>query len=537
MKVFNGIPRKRIIIDISFSCIWAFMNAKFSTFLANMVLEIINENKILEAAIFFLIYIFIWEFVEFVADIYSTMTSAIIEANINKYYFNELYKVKPSILKESNTGYISGVLHKLVMRQERSYRQFVLSLPICIIYILYFTFEMWKYHWSLGFSLISISIISNLFRLLISKKSQNYAENLTDAEGIRNKLIIDIVSNINTVQKMRSSKFMNDCIDKENDNCLKLTKKWAIFEELAFCGCKLLVFMYNPLALFLFFKFSNEINNSELFLSTLALVSVQLVHHSKSFVGAISDYSKFKGNLIKIESIIDSKNKRKNLFKDDFKSLKVKDLSYSYKYNKNGELSEKTVTINIPSFEFKKGDKVCIYGESGQGKTTLLHLISGEIENDKTFVNEEYNKERLECVFIAQDTEMFDMSLRDNLALGKDIKDEKLIEYINKVGMGDWFNSQKEGLETLLGERGVFVSTGQRQRLNLIRGLLRDDKEVYLLDEPTSNVDETTEENMINLIKEILKDKTVIIVTHRPKIKAICNKIYKFENGTIHFEE
>ena len=101
------------------------------------------------------------------------------------------------------------------------------------------------------------------------------------------------------------------------------------------------------------------------------------------------------------------------------------------------------------------------------------------------------------------------------------------------TGLKDWLDHQKDGLNTRLGERGVFVSTGQRQRLNLIRGLLIEDKEIYLLDEPTSNVDEQTEEKMINLIKEVLKNKTVIIVTHRPKIKAICNRNYVFKDSVL----
>ena len=115
----------------------------------------------------------------------------------------------------------------------------------------------------------------------------------------------------------------------------------------------------------------------------------------------------------------------------------------------------------------------------------------------------------------------------------KDISDELLIDYIEKVGLKNWFDRQKDGLDTLLGERGVFVSTGQRQRLNLIRGLLRRDKEIYLLDEPTSNVDVETEEKMIELIKTVLKDKTVVVVTHRPKIIDICDNCYKFENSIL----
>lgn len=537
-KVFKGIPKIRIFIDIFFSCLWALMNAQFTNLLANTVTSIINsENTFINVSIYFIIYIILWELIEFFADIYSSITGGIIENNVNKYYFNRLYKIKPSVLKENNTGYISGILHKLVVRQESAYRNLVLNVPICLVYVLYFTVQMYKHHWSFGLLLLSMAIIANIFRFSVGTISEKKASQLTHAEGIRNKLIIDIVSNINTVQKMRSIKFMNKCIDKENKQCLDLTKKWTIFEELSFCGCKLLIFMYTPLCLLIYSKFLTQSVNADLFIPLLSVVSVQLVHNSKSFVNALSAYNKFNGSLEKLEKILEKNNERQDLFDGEFKSLSIKDLTYSYKYNKEGTNTGKTVTVKIPEFEFNKGDKVCIYGESGQGKTTLLHLISGEIENNNTSINNNIKDKRLECVFIAQDTEMFDMSLRDNLTLGKDISDAKLIEYLERVGMGDWFKSQIDGLDTMLGERGVFISTGQRQRLNLIRGLLIDDKEVYLLDEPTSNVDEQIEENMIDLIKNILGNKTIIVVTHRPKIKNICNKIYKFENGIIKLEK
>lgn len=531
MKIFNGIPKKRVIIDILFSCIWSFFNANLSKILAELVADIASLNDIMKVTIFFIIYIIIWEILEFIGGIYLSYTSGIIEANINKYYFNKLYKIKPSILKENNTGYISGVLHKLVVRQESAYRCLVMNVPICIVYIIFFSYQMWKYHWSFGLSLTLIVIIGNLFRFSVGKISERHVASLTESEGYKNKLIVDVVSNINTVQKMKSLNFMNENIDEKNNECLIKTRKWAIFEEMAFCGCKLLIFLYTPVVLII----SNYINLGDkkiVFYNLLAVVSIQLVHNSKTLVNAISEHNRFTGCLSKLEKIIDKKNIRREILTEDFEYAKIENLEYSYKTNEDN-----TVVIKIPEFNVNKGDKVCIYGESGQGKTTLLHLLSGEIENNNTTINGTIKDKILDCVFIAQDTEIFDMSLRDNLTLGKFIPDKKLIHYLEMVGMLDWFKCQPEGLNTLLGERGVFVSTGQRQRLNLIRGLLISDKEVYLLDEPTSNVDEVTEESMVNLIKETLQDKTIIVVTHRPKIKEICNVIYKFENGIINLEK
>ena len=78
-------------------------------------------------------------------------------------------------------------------------------------------------------------------------------------------------------------------------------------------------------------------------------------------------------------------------------------------------------------------------------------------------------------------------------------------------------------------ERGIKLSAGQKQRLNLIRGILID-KDLYFFDEPTSNLDAVSEEKITNMIEKYLKDKTYVIVTHRPKLKELCNKHYVFDN-------
>lgn len=127
---------------------------------------------------------------------------------------------------------------------------------------------------------------------------------------------------------------------------------------------------------------------------------------------------------------------------------------------------------------------------------------------------------------------LFDLSIRDNLCLGKEILDERVLKLIKEAGLIGWYNELPQGLDTMVGERGIKLSTGQKQRLNLIRGILID-KDLYFFDEPTSNLDAISEEKIINMIEKYLKDKTYVIVTHRPKLKELCNRHYVFENHMV----
>lgn len=146
-------------------------------------------------------------------------------------------------------------------------------------------------------------------------------------------------------------------------------------------------------------------------------------------------------------------------------------------------------------------------------------IINGKYKNDT----------RLDLVFVSQEVDLFDLSVRDNLCLGKNISEKRIIELLKEAGLYDWYTELPEGLDTMVGERGVKLSAGQKQRLNLIRGILID-KDLYFFDEPTSNLDVESEEKITNMIEKYLKDKTYVIVTHRPRLKDLCNKHYVFEH-------
>ena len=534
MKVFQGIPKWRPIIEVCFSALWSIFSCNYVLILAGLTEKVVNDIEnlpilILHYALFF----FIWAVLEFIADCYNDMSLTSIENGVSSLYFKKIYNIKPTVLKKYNTGYISGLLTKMIARQVNAYTQTVQQFPLSLFYILFFSYKIWDFHWSLGLVFVFLILLAVTFQIIGSRFVKKRASELTEAEGLRNKLVADTVINIGTVQKMQGFDFIDSKMVERVEDCRRRTIKYSMTKEFFFCFFKMSIFMFVPICLLIYFNFLQGTSFDAVgFFSLISVVGLQLVHIAKHFSVTFEKNMEFLGAKKKLDEVVADMNKRNQLDENDFVSAKIENLDFTYQIEK--ENIDKLVHINIPLFELNRGDITCIYGESGQGKATLLHILSGEIETDNVYINGEKTDKRLECVFIAQDTEILDMSLRDNLVLGSEnISDELLIDYIEQVGLKDWFDRQKYGLDTLLGERGVFVSTGQRQRLNLIRGLLRKDKEIYLLDEPTSNVDVETEEKMVELIKSVLKDKTVVIVTHRPKIIEICNNCYKFENSKL----
>ena len=170
-------------------------------------------------------------------------------------------------------------------------------------------------------------------------------------------------------------------------------------------------------------------------------------------------------------------------------------------------------------------NKILFAGFGGQGI-----LFSGKVLAQAGLIdNKEIKDSRLDLVFVSQEVDLFDLSIRDNLCLGKNISDDKILELLDEAGLMNWYNELPDGLETMVGERGIKLSAGQKQRLNLIRGILID-KDLYFFDEPTSNLDVVSEEKITGMIEKYLKDKTYVIVTHRPKLKNLCNRHYVFNN-------
>lgn len=196
--------------------------------------------------------------------------------------------------------------------------------------------------------------------------------------------------------------------------------------------------------------------------------------------------------------------------------------------------------IKIPNFSLKKGEKICIIGKSGEGKTTLLNLVINFLNplvGTRLIDNEQYENISKKIfqnnmTVISQETELFNISLRENITLGKKIEEKKLLDILKKLDLLHWVQSLENGLDTIVGEKGVKLSSGQKQRVNLIRGLLLN-RDILLLDEPTSHLDQSTEAKVLEFLSEYLSTKTAVIVSHHPELSRICTRTYQFQNHTL----
>lgn len=527
-RFFDGVSKTCIVLCLVTIFAWTLCSCLFVEMNAKLVTSIIEQSAgLTRLAAWYILLVGAWGIIEYLLDIVNDALFANTDCATFKTGFDGAYNTKPEILKKANAGYITGLIRTLQSKRSDLMLFLISEGVMGVLYVVYFAIRLTDFHWVFSVILVTIVICGTTIRVVGKKLVMPITNRLIEADSVVTKIFIDVVTNINTVQKMQAHKFMRSKLDKALDDYYVNRVKNIAANDIFYCVFKFVVYLFAPICLLITTKHEFSFDTIE-FYALLSPLSVQLVHMAKSIARFFKRLDLYVSAQNKVDKIINKDTENQSSLVHEFNTVDIRNADYSYEHG----ITKNRVRVQIPFLRVSYGDKICIYGESGQGKTTTLNILSRQIETDNVYINGKQSTDRVNCVFISQDTEIFDMSIRDNLTLGNPlISDNELIHMICEVGLSEWYKSQSHGLDTLLGERGVFVSTGQRQRLNLIRGLLIEDKDLYLLDEPTSNVDEETELKMVRLISTRLMHKTVVIVSHRKAIASMCNKFYKFENG------
>lgn len=220
-----------------------------------------------------------------------------------------------------------------------------------------------------------------------------------------------------------------------------------------------------------------------------------------------------------------------NEFPANWDTIKMRDISFSYA----GSAGLKDISLTI-----SRSQKIGIVGQTGSGKSTIAKVMLGLYpfeRGDYLIGNERFEDISHASVakhmsIVLQESEMFNMSVRENITLMRDIDDQTLLHAIKIAQLEGVIEKLPQGLETLIGEKGYHLSGGERQRIGIARAICQN-PEVIIFDEATSSLDSHTESRIQHALEKDLKKKTLIFIAHRISTLKNVDIVYVFDNGEI----
>ena len=401
-------------------------------------------------------------------------------------------------------------------------------------------FVMFFQNWRLSLIAIIMIPIASIIAKQLGKRIGKVVTEAQEKSGDLNKYLIDLFKNHKVIkifqrenyEHERSEKFVNELKEKSIKIATVFIRSSPIMEIVTGIMIAILIFYSGKLIM-------NEqlsINNFFSFLAAMMLAYQPVKSLATVNVSIGQGLSAGK----RILPIIDQKNEisineNGKTLKIDEASIKLNNVNFRYKSNvKNIVL--KDININIA------GKKMtALVGHSGSGKSTILNLIprvydvhSGEIVIDNQRIKDlNLNSLRKEISIVDQNTTLFDDTVFNNIKYAKPSASDEEVFNASKISMStDFIEKLENKFETLIGENGVKLSGGEKQRISIARALLKDSK-IILLDEATSSLDSETEEKIQKAIEELTKNKTTVVIAHRLSTILNSENIYVIDKGKV----
>lgn len=480
--------------------------------------------------------------VEFIQGKILRLIRIDVTTKIYKYYLNKDYNFflrssKPEILRTLTSDVSKSI--SFYTELIRFLKEFIFGL---VLFFLIFFVD------ALVATIICLSLISFLiiFFCLVQKKLKDLGNAVNNLLGQQYKIInesIDAIKEIFLSTKQDNVKKIFDQKVEEVENNFFLTNflqsiPKLILETLAISSI---------LVISLFFTFKNlDINLIIPILSLVGVATIRLLPTfntlSRSISLLIYLFPSFKNISNKLEIINKKKSKENNKLNQKFSNVifkfdNIRFNNVEFKYDNVENLILKKI-----NFKIEKGDKFGIFGPSGSGKSTILDLLSGLIKPSKgeILINEiNLNKInelwRGKIGYAPQFNCFLNESLKKNISFfdnENEINDTKILEIIKKVELNSLIEESNDGINTILGERGIRVSGGERQRICLARSIYRN-PEILILDETTNSLDHKVEKEILDSIYKNLNLETIILISHKIETFKFCNKILILEKGEV----
>jgi ABC-type bacteriocin/lantibiotic exporter with double-glycine peptidase domain len=514
----------------------------------NIIPKLIFKNIELFGLLFLLIIYVFKNILTYLLIVIRSKFILFAQANLTSLFYNNYINLDYLSFISNNTSFyarnINDNIDTFFNVHLKSWIEIINETAVIIFISIFLIYLNWK---NFAIFFFIFSTVGFLIYYFQKKKLSIWGKTINIFLTEKQKTIYQSLDSIKEIKISRSQNFFSN-------NFFLLLKKIArinINTDATMIMPKLIIEVLGLSVLFLFLYL--ELSKGKSILSIMPIMSIYAVSawrimpsinkligcfyrvkYTKNSIEILSkEINKFKENNI----VFSSYNKHKNKVLNFKKKIIIKNLSFKY------PKSKKYVFENI-NLEILKGKFTIIYGVSGSGKTTLLNILLGFIKptngqvlidslNSNLFDNLDAWQSKL--AYVPQENQLIDEPILSNIAFGQskeNIDLKKVYKAIEKSQLSNYIKNIENGINSSAGQAGVNLSGGQRQRLLIARALYFK-PEIYFFDEATSALDQNTEKKIFEDLKKITKNKTVIFITHRERLKKYADECFKFENRKI----
>ena len=446
-------------------------------------------------------------------------------AIIRNKVFRALRRLAPAKLEGKEKGNLISLITSDIELLEVFYAHTISPIFIAFITSVIVVSILFAYSVKAAiFAMISYLIVGLFLPIFSSKSGKNEGLELRNEFADLNSYLLDSLRGMKEVIQYSYGEKRLDYIDETTVKLNRKQERIKVFEAqnrgfttsiVALLGLIMFVIMKNEMVAI--FDINKLIVVTVLFMSSFGPV-IALSSLSANLRSTFASGDRVLNILEEKPQVLEVYDQNKTYFSD----LKIEDITFSY----NDE-----IILNDFNLSLENGEKLAIFGKSGSGKSTLLKLImrfwdvdKGEIKiSDKNI--KQVNTKDLRDIenYMTQETYLFQGSILENIKIAKkDASLNEVIEACKKASIHDFICSLKDGYETNVGELGEKLSSGEKQRIGLARVFLHD-APLYILDEPTSNLDALNEGIILNAISKE-ENKSMLIVSHRKSALNIADK-------------
>ena len=389
-----------------------------------------------------------------------------------------------------------------------------------------------------------LGFFSFLFFIFTRSGSKIRGQKIQDFWGKQIKALNHGIGSIKQVKILNKEKFMIDIFKFNTEIIEKYNFIQSFIVTLPRFFLEIITISAIVIISIIFVYSDREMEN---FVPLIALIAVSGIRLIPSFNTISSSIATIKYQLPSFELIIrelkemkaqdkksyNNKDLKKKIYFDD--TIKINNLTYSYP-------GTEKIILNDISLKINKGEIIGLSGESGEGKSTFLDLISGlskptkgEILVDgKNIHNDEFNWQH-QVGYVPQDIYLLDDTIKANIAFGENIdhfNNDRFDKSLNMAQLSGFINSLPNKENTFVGDRGIRLSGGQKQRIGIARSLYFNPK-ILILDEPTSSLDVKNESLILEDIYNLSVKITIIIISHRMSAFKKCDKVYILKDSKL----